>query len=187
MNNSPEITYLNIEYIFNQVLHSFEYFSRLENFYGMIRPYILIIVFFLSVIIFILVIKIFSLKTKHTPSFADKIFEGKEQPEERTNRWQAIKEKIDSDNHSEWCAAVIMADDLLDEIFEKIGYKGENLEEKLKVIEPSDFDNLKNLWEAHQIKKRLDPKTGFAFELTKEEAKIAIDKYAKALKELKYI
>jgi hypothetical protein len=82
--------------------------------------------------------------------------------------------------------AIIEADSLIDVIIQKIGYRGEDLGERLKKIEPSDFNNLQNVWEAHKIRNKIAHE-GEAFNLTKEIAKDVIEKYKKALKELKYI
>ncbi len=82
--------------------------------------------------------------------------------------------------------AVIEADALLDDIMKRIGYKGDDLAERLKSIEPSDFDNLQNVWEAHKVRNRLVHEPG-KIEFTQDEAKNTIEKYEKALKELKYI
>jgi len=95
-------------------------------------------------------------------------------------------EKINSQNPSDWKTAVVESDSILDDIFEKIGFKGKGLEEKLKSVEPSDFDNLQNIWDAHKTRNKI-AHLGADFELTQEEAKSAVDNYEKGLKELRYI
>jgi ABC-type glycerol-3-phosphate transport system permease component len=144
---------------------------------------IIITVIFLVGIIYVLY-KLFRLKRKWVVSWAD--FFVKETPTTRVSRWDEIKKRMDSENFTEWRMAIIEADSLLDEIIKKIGYKGENFGERLKSIEPSDFDNIQNVWEAHKIRNRIVHDVD-KFVLTKEEVKETLEKYEKALKELKYI
>jgi hypothetical protein len=109
---------------------------------------------------------------------------GKEEKKER--EWSEIEKKIDSNNQAAWKMAIIEADSLLDEIIKGIGYEGEDMGERLKNIEPSDFENLQNVWEAHKIRNKIAHE-GDAFQLNKEEARQVLEKYKKALEEWEYI
>lgn len=106
-------------------------------------------------------------------------------PVKRMRRWQAVLEKIESVNPSDWKLAVIEADNIVDEIIKHIGYQGTSFGERLMQIEPSDFDNLQNVWEAHKIRNRIAHEAGHA--LGQDEARRAIALFEKALKELKYL
>ena len=108
------------------------------------------------------------------------------EPKSRLSKWEEIKKKIDSTDPSDWQTAIIEADSIVDKIFEKIGFKENGLEEKLKSVEPSDFENLQNIWDAHQVRKKITLVAN-GFKLSQGEAKTAIGNYEKALKELRYI
>lgn len=189
MRELPEARFLNLEYIFNKFFESFGLLWQkiIALFFllrGMIWVSIFISIVFSLGIIFVL-FKITYLHRKRIFHLVDLVVR-EEVPEIRKNKWDEIQKKIDSENISDWKMAIIEADSLIDEIVKSIGYKGEDLGERLKSIEPSDFDNLQNVWEAHKVRNRIVHE-GDKFIITKEEVKEVIEKYSKALKELKYI
>lgn len=186
-----EVKYLNLEYFFNKF---FEFFKTLpEKISGLgfgnifnkwESIYIYISLAFLFGIIF-LSFKIAHLRKKKIKSYID-IFLEKGLPEERSTRWEEIKSHMDSENLAEWKIAIIEADSVMDDILKRIGYEGDSLGERLKNIEPSDFDNLQNVWEAHKVRNRIVHE-GEKLVLSKDEAKQIIEFYEKALKEFRYI
>lgn len=187
----PEPRYLNLEYLFNNFFETLkEIMERLLEFAVWLSSQSfkfssLLISIILSLGIIIVLYKIFRLRTKRMIHLAD--FLAREDiPETRFNRWDEIEKKIDSENTADWKMAIIEADSIVDSIIQRIGYKGDNLGERLKNIEPSDFENLHNVWEAHKVRNRIVHEAE-KFELTKEEAKAVLEKYKKALRELKYI
>ncbi len=191
MKQLPQPRYLNLEYLFNKFFAFLQALGeRLLEFAvwlstKSIRFSSIIISIIILIGIIIVFYKIIRLRRKEITALAD-FFKKEEMPEVRLNRWDEIQKRSDSDNSADWKMAIIEADALMDEIFQNIGYKGENLGERLKSVEPSDFDNLQNIWEAHKTRNRIAHE-GDKFELTKEEAKNTLEKYKKALKELKYI
>lgn len=189
MRGWPEARFLNLEYIFNQFFGAFGWLAKkLIALFPFLGKFFWISLFvsivFLAGVIFVL-FKIFFLQRKRLFRLAEALVRD-EEPEIRKIKWEEVQKKIDSENASDWKMAIIEADSLIEEIFERIGYQGENLGERLKKIEPSDFDNLQNVWEAHKIRNKIAHE-GDAFQLTKDEAKEMIEKYKKALKELRYI
>ncbi len=191
MNKLPAPNFLNLEYLFNKF---FEQLGKLgviiSDFLDWLsginpKPASIIISILITLVIFIVLYKIVKLKEKDIAEFVD-FLEEEKMPENHSERWQEIKGHLDGENPIEWKMAIIEADSLIDDIMKKIGYQGENLGERLKAIEASDFDNLNNIWEAHKVRNRLVHEPG-KIVLSKEEAKDAIWKYEKALKELKYI
>ncbi|HDO23617.1 MAG TPA: hypothetical protein ENG99_00115 [bacterium] len=187
----PQPEYLNLEWWFNKFFELLKAipFLILEflEWLGKFNPRLIsmIISLLLAGGIIFVVYKIIYLQRKKIPSYLD-FFSGEELPETRSARWDEIKRHLDSDNPIEWKMAVIEADSLLDDIMKRIGYSGEGLAERLKSIEPSDFDNLQNVWEAHKIRNRLVHEPA-KFEFSKNDADETIEKYEEALKELKYI
>ena len=189
--NTSEPKYLNLDYFFRKFL---QYLSAVKNGFlsfwewlGSSGLKIFLIFFSLALLVGIIIIiyKIFRIKKGKILNLID--FIPKEEARElRYSKWDTIKKKIDSDISSEWKMAIIEADSIIDEIFRTIGYGGETLGDRLKAVEPSDFDNLQNIWEAHKVRNKIAHE-GDKFNITKEEAKNALEKYEKALKELKYI
>ncbi|NOY35927.1 MAG: hypothetical protein GXP44_03390 [bacterium] len=187
----PQPEYLNLEWWFNKFFELLgaipEMISRFLEWlarYNLKFVSIVLSALFFSGIVFTLY-KILQLRKKKLSYYMDFLSE-EGLPENRSERWDEIKRHLDADNPVEWKMAVIEADSLMDDILKKVGYGGENLGERLKAIEPSDFDNLQNVWEAHKIRNRLVHEPG-KVEFTRDDAKAAIEKYEKALKELKYI
>ncbi len=103
----------------------------------------------------------------------------------RNERWEKIKKKLDSDNPSDWNLAIIDADKILDEMLVAMGHLGENLGERLKSVEPSDFLTLNEAWEAHKVRNQIAHEDNFV--LTQREAKAAIAKFEKVFQEFNYI
>jgi len=191
MQQLPQPRYLNLEYLFNKFFAFLRMLGeRLLEFAvwlstKSIRFSSIIISIIILIGIIIVFYKIIQLRRREITALAD-FFKKEEMPKARLNRWDEIQKRSDSENSADWKMAIIEADALMDEIFQNIGYKGEDLGERLKSVEPSDFDNLQNIWEAHKIRNRIVHE-GDKFELKKEQAKDTLEKYKKALKELKYI
>ncbi len=186
-----EIKIVNIDYFFNKLFELLKKIFEIgNNIYDWLTStnfkFISIIV---SLALFMLIVfisnKIFRLWRREARSLA-KFLTVEEVAKERTARWQEIKKMLASENPSDWKMAVISADSLVNDLMGNIGYEGKNLGERLKAIEFHDFENLKNVWEAHQIRNKI-ANNWEAYELKKEEAQSTLKKYEKALKELKYI
>lgn len=188
MNNKVQSPYLNLDYFFYKIYQFFQSLFKIKDIdFSNVKTISFFVVIFFATGIVLLLFRLSLLGKRKVSTMAD-FFAKEGIPEERTLKWKSIKDRIDSDNLADWKSAIIEADNLVNQIIGRIGYEGETLEEKLKIIEPSDFDNLKNVWEAHQLRKKIDKKfEGIAFEIKKEDAKSAIGKYEKALKELKYL
>jgi hypothetical protein len=75
--------------------------------------------------------------------------------DEPNKRWVRVMSHIDSQNESDWRLAILEADLILEEMLEKMGYKGETIGDKLKGIEKSDFNTLNEAWEAHKIRNQI--------------------------------
>jgi hypothetical protein len=191
MNNTPKSIYLNLDYLFRKILQFLgaakSGFLKLLAWLGSsgLKVFLVFLSLVLLAGIIFLLYKIYRIKKEKISHLVD--FISKEEPREsRSSKWDGIKKKMDSDISSEWKMAIIEADSIIDEIFKTIGFGGETLGERLKAVEPSDFDNLQGVWEAHKVRNRIAHE-GDRFQITKEEAKEALEKYEKALKELKYM
>ncbi len=190
MKKTPEFKYLNLDYFFGKFFDFLEwlYNRAVEIVFWLDSNNFKIVSSVISAIVsaglLALIYKIFKLRKKKFGVFYGKIVED-ENLENRIGKWEEIQKYLNSENPSDWKIALIEADSLIDEVFKKIGFAGENLGDRLKKIEPSDFDNLQNVWDAHKMRNKIAHQGDFA--LKREEALAALEKYEKALKELKYI
>lgn len=191
MNKIPQPKYLNLDYFFNKFFELLSFIALkiagLISWFG--GPIFKFISIFVSVAAFagviILLIKIGRL-SKSPVSAADLLFPQEEDIKKSVEQWARIKKHLSMENSAEWRMAVIEADSLIYDILKKAGYGGENLGELLKNVEPSDFDSLQDVWDAHKIRNKIAHEAG-KFDFRIDEARAAIAKYEKALKELKYI
>ncbi len=183
--------WINIEYFYKKILELLiKLYEVLRAFFETFRiPYIKTISIILSILasvgILYVLIRIIHLKRKEVKKLMS-ILPKDVSPEERNNRWNAINKHLSSPNEVEWRMAIMEADNILDNIIEKIGVDGENLGERLKNIESSDFTNLQNAWNAHKVRNRIAHE-GMKFKLTRGEATRVISLYEKIFKEFKFI
>ncbi|MEK7133067.1 MAG: hypothetical protein AAB771_00030 [Patescibacteria group bacterium] len=161
------------------------YEISLKSFLPEFKIFSFVVSLVLIFIIFYSLVKIFKVfSKKHLADFLDV---WSEYPAEaRNTRWQEVKKRLGSENSSDWKFAILEADGILDDVMKKIGYPGANLGERLVNIEPSDFDSLSEVWEAHKVRNRLAHEAA-DFKLSKERAEEVVALYEKGLKELEYI
>ena len=101
------------------------------------------------------------------------------------DNWQKLIDYVESDNEANWKLAIIEADKILDELVKKMGYPGDDMGERLRAVEPSDFLTLEDAWEAHRIRNKIAHEAGFTF--TKREAKRVLGLFEKVFREFDYI
>ncbi|NQV00982.1 MAG: hypothetical protein HQ537_02590 [Parcubacteria group bacterium] len=105
-------------------------------------------------------------------------------PKEEMNKtWQAILNKLESENDSDYKLAVIEADKILDDSLKRLGYQGEDMGERLKQIKFDQLSNIDELWQAHKVRNRIAHEPDF--QLTQTQAKRAIEIYQRAMQDLK--
>lgn len=101
-------------------------------------------------------------------------------------RWEKVQKLVKSSNLSDWKQAIIEADIILDDMIEKMGYEGENLGERLKNIEESDFITLNKAWEAHKVRNKI-AHSGTEYVMSRNEVDRVIDLYKDVFEEFYYI
>lgn len=113
------------------------------------------------------------LQTEHLPK------------EKRHDRWVNVEKRIASNHPSDWKLAVIEADAIMDDLLKRMGYEGITMGDRLKQIEPSDFESLQDVWKAHKLRNRIahEPETA----ITKSEVEYIISLYKRGLEEFEYI
>lgn len=97
-------------------------------------------------------------------------------------RWLHIESLINGASPSEWRQAIIEADIMLDDMLTKQGYVGESIGEKLRAVEPSDFNTLNDAWEAHKVRNQIAHE-GSAFDLSDTLAQRTIARYEAVFRE----
>ena len=100
-------------------------------------------------------------------------------------KWDKVIAHINATSEGEWKLAVIEADIMLDELLDVLGYHGETMADKLKAVEPSDFDTLQSAWEAHKVRNQIAHESGLV--LSEHEAKRVIGLYRSVFREFEYI
>lgn len=101
----------------------------------------------------------------------------------KNQRWQEVKDRLDSENPNDWKLAIIEADVLLDETIKERGYAGTTLGERLKSISPAHLQSLDDAWDAHRIRNRVAHE-GADFVLTQKLARNTITQYQRVFEEL---
>ncbi len=184
---------LNIEYIFLKIYKLFtEGFSGFSGGGGFLKTVDSVVSFILSILsIFFITVIIYVLVRKHEmrEKKARKLsrpLEAEIEVFKKNERWQTVLKHVYSENSSDWRLAIIEADNILEEMVTRIGYKGENLGDKLKSIEPSDFLTLQDAWEAHKVRNKIAHE-GLNFQIDHREAKRVISLFEKVFKEFEYI
>jgi len=70
-------------------------------------------------------------------------------------QWNKIKKRLESENESEYKVAIIEADNIIDDLIKRMGYKGENMGERLANIPEGQLVELGEMKEAHEIRNRI--------------------------------
>lgn len=185
----------NIEYFF-RLIYEWIYgpntvfnYAALQAFIANIWTWIIVIGYILSIVgLFIIVyttVRLFELRKRESEYYGTPILapetEGGINP-----RWQHIQSLADGASASEWREAIIEADIMLDDMLSRQGYKGDGVGEKLKAVEPSDFNTLNDAWEAHKVRNQIAHE-GSAFNLSEELTRRTIARYAAVFHEFEAI
>ena len=195
--------FFNPDYLFSQGL---SYFLQLLGFTSsnaekIISTYHTILFFlalFFFTVIFYCVIRMFEIRRKEHQHLqheiaeyahrqAEKEKELKEMEEMSKNeRWVKTLHYLFSQHMGDWKLAVIEADSMLEELVNQLGFKGENLGEKLKAASHDNFRHLNFAWEAHAVRNRIAHE-GTSFEFPQREAKRVIALYEQIFRDYDFI
>ncbi len=96
--------------------------------------------------------------------------------------WSKIKGRLELGAESEYKLAVIEADSMLNDVLERMGFKGEILGDRLKQVTTDILPNVEESREAHKIRNNIvyDPD----YKLTLDQAKKVLKIYEQALQDL---
>ncbi len=101
------------------------------------------------------------------------------------NRWKEVLENTESSDDAERRLSVIDADDIFNEVLEKVGYVGDNTHDKLVRLNENIVPNIDEIKEAYEIKKEIMHNPNRSLE--KDEAKDLVSRYEKVLKDLQVV
>jgi hypothetical protein len=101
-------------------------------------------------------------------------------------RWDTVLQYLFSSSPGDWKLAVLEADTLLEDLLDQMGFKGENLGEKLKSADQDKLKYLSAAWEAHNVRNKIAHE-GQQFDLSQREAKRVIALYEQIFRNYGFI
>jgi hypothetical protein len=107
-------------------------------------------------------------------------------PSGENKKWEDIQKHMASMNSSDWRMAILEADILLYEMLDQMGYDGDTIADKLKLIEQSDFNTLDLAWRAHKVRNTIAHE-GASYEMSYQEVQNTIELYRKVFEEFYFI
>ncbi|MFC1701110.1 hypothetical protein ACFLZ0_03180 [Patescibacteria group bacterium] len=99
--------------------------------------------------------------------------------------WEDVVDKLENEDENSYKMAIIEADKLFDDLLKRIGYKGDNMSDRLKQITPSHMANIHQVWAAHKVRNRIAHEPNF--HLTHEDAISAVKAYERAFEDLELL
>ncbi|MDE2399582.1 MAG: hypothetical protein KGL67_01030 [Patescibacteria group bacterium] len=183
-------------YLFFQNLYYIITSNQVRNLYYFII--FLLATFFLTLIIYC-IIRLFEIRKKEQAHLEHEIAEYAHHKAEREKkmqageggvsdnpRWMETLNYLFSNNPSDWKLAIMEADSMLDSLLDQLGFRGENLGEKLKSATQDKFRNLSAAWEVHTIRNRIAHE-GLSYEISQHEAKRVIALYERIFRDYGFI
>ena len=193
--------FLNPDYLFNEGSSlSVQLFDKIVNpkTISLSRSILFLLTAFFFTIITYCVVRMFEIRKKEHAHLEQEIREYAHHQAERetqlqegmdvskNERWNKTLVYLFSESSSDWKLAVIEADAILESLMTELGFKGENLGEKLKSANQEDFRNLTTAWEVHTVRNRIAHE-GLSFNLSQHEAKRVIALYERIFRQYGYI
>lgn len=102
------------------------------------------------------------------------------------SRWQDLLDGAMSAEPRRWRSSIVAADDMLGELFIRLGYIGETTDQQLRSVPEGAFITLGAAWEAHRIKNFVTHKES-DFILTQSEAFRVMKLYEQVFEEFDFI
>lgn len=97
-------------------------------------------------------------------------------------QWAKLIKKMEKGKDSDHKMVVIEADSILNDVLQKMGYKGETTKELLEQIDSKILPNIENIWKAHKMRNTVIHEPDY--KLTLEETKKILDIYEQAFRYL---
>jgi len=196
-----DIQLLNPDYLFRKGYNFLQdispYIFRAENI-DIFKIILGVLSVFFIIIISYATVRIFEVRVKekkhlkheieeytHRQAEQEKLSRNKEHSS-KNERWSSVLTYLFSQSSGDWKLAIMEADSMLDSLMDQLGFKGENLGEKLKGADRDHFRSLTSAWEVHTIRNRIAHE-GLSFEISQHEAKRIISLYEQIFREFDYI
>lgn len=195
-------TFLNLEYIFNQILNFIHRFFGVfvsDNFILFLKVFFSIMTVYFVVIIGYALSRISEINKKEEEHLEHEIEEyahkhsghgeaaeagGDGRP--KNQRWINVLNYLSSMNPSDWKLAVMEADSMLENLTDQLELNGENLGERLKAANKEKFKSLDDAWGAHIVRNKIAHE-GSSFDLSQHEANRVVVLYENVFREFGYI
>lgn len=111
------------------------------------------------------------------------LFAGKDRELASTNnRWIKIISKTKSGLEQDYKIAIVQADDFLKDVLKERGYKTDDFDDLIKIIDKKLMPNYEKILEAHEIRDSVV--FDLDYKLDVEKAKNILDEYESAIKNL---
>ncbi len=200
---NPVLTsqYLDPQYLFN---HGVAFVREVLSYiFSGDVAYVIKLVFYFFVIFFVFIIiystiRLFEIRRKEHEHLHHAVLEYAQNHRERekkmqegefgskNEKWRKVINLLFLHNQSDWKLAIMECDSMLEDLMEHLGFRGENLGEKLKAADQTRFRNLPLAWEVHTIRNRIAHE-GLDFEISHYEAKRVIAIYEQIFREFGHI
>lgn len=188
MENESGANFYNLSYFFNLIYERVLGGGTLEDSLEFITQ-VWVVVTILAILISIIAIwvlvysftRLYQIRQEEEPLYAT-ISRHDEHERLEDSRWQHVKQLIVSNNENDWRQAVMEGDIILDELLTRLGYVGDSVGEKLRMVNPSHFGTLNNAWEAHKVRNQIAHE-GSAYQVTDRLAYRAIANYEAVFRE----
>ena len=189
--------YLNPDYLFSKMVAFLKFVFRKETLTDL-NTILLLLAFFFITLIFYCIVRLFEIRRKEHAHLHHEMLEYAHHQKERekkmregeavshNERWRKVLDYVFSESDSDWKLAVIEADSMLDTLLDQLGFKGENMGEKLKTASEDNFRSLTNAWEVHTVRNRIAHE-GTEFNFSHHEAKRVIALYEQIFRLYGYI
>ncbi len=100
-------------------------------------------------------------------------------------KWEQIKARLKKGDEANLKLAVIEADNILDDIFKRMGLPGSKMEERMDQIQPHEMKSIDGVRDAHRVRNLIIHQP--SYQLSQSAAEQAIEYFEAALKELEYL
>lgn len=100
-----------------------------------------------------------------------------------TDKWSVVSRYMEDELEVMWRLGIIEADNLLYQVLDERGYRGDTLGEMLK---DANFRSISQAWDAHKVRNRI-AHDGSSYTLTDREARRVYHLYEEVMRELKAI
>ncbi|MBI5140084.1 MAG: hypothetical protein HZA94_01385 [Candidatus Vogelbacteria bacterium] len=184
--NAP---YLNIESLFYLIFQFFQGLGDLlsilfsSSSWAVIQGYAILIEIIFVPALFYSIYQLLQVRKRQREAFLNLFKVAVEPGSENEKGWEDITGHLESENEAQWKLAIIDADKVLEDALKRAGYLGVGVGELLKDAEGKHgFRSLQEAWEAHKVRNRIAHEAGF--ELTKREARRAVELYKQAIDSL---